>query len=205
LSEDSAIRMIALFDHEEVGSGSAEGAEAPLLANCMRRIATHLGQGEEGVVERALHGSFIVSADMAHALHPNYAEKHETNHQPKMHKGLVIKHNANQRYATNSISAHLFRRVGLNNGLAVQEFCVRSDMGCGSTIGPIMAAGLGVRTVDVGAPQLSMHSVREMMATDDVYYAVAHFTCFFGQFTKLASALQVDAQARALFPSGAGL
>eukprot|EP00958_Prasinococcus_capsulatus_P009629 scaffold931_cov383-Prasinococcus_capsulatus_cf.AAC.32 len=143
---------------------------------------------------------------MAHALHPNYAEKHETNHQPKMHKGLVIKHNANQRYATNSISAHLFRRVGLNNGLAVQVCPLanpRANVVPSESIDVV--AGLGVRTVDVGAPQLSMHSVREMMATDDVYYAVAHFTCFFGQFTKLASALQVDAQARALFPSGAGL
>jgi aspartyl aminopeptidase len=97
---------------------------------------------------------------MAHAQHPNYASKHDSTMAPRINNGLVIKHNANQRYATNSISATLFRKIGKLAGVPVQEFSVRSDAGCGSTIGPILSTVSGVLTVDCGTPQFSMHSIR---------------------------------------------
>jgi len=188
LADESAVKAVALFDHEEVGSSSAQGAGGPVMRDAMFRVsralaASFLMNDSEGsnsssslgdAAARSAQSSFLVSADMAHALHPNYADRHEPDHKPLFGKGLVIKHNANQRYATDALSAALFREVGTRRSSAKggpipsQEFCVRSDMACGSTIGPILASGLGVRTVDVGAPQLSMHSIREMCAVEDV-------------------------------------
>ncbi|CAG9460023.1 unnamed protein product [Pedinophyceae sp. YPF-701] len=185
LGNESGVRCIALFDNEEVGSDSAQGAGSPLMLDVVRRVAAALGAGEEGAVERTLQASFLVSADMAHALHPNYMDKHETLHQPAIHGGLVIKHNANQRYATSAVSAAVFREVGARRKLPVQEFVVRQDLGCGSTIGPILASGTGIRTVDVGAPQLAMHSIREMCGTDDIATALGHFKGFFELFTTI--------------------
>ena len=108
LSEELAIRAIALFDNEEVGSVSAVGAGGPVMRDTVTRVTRCLSNGEPDAVERALKQSFFVSADMAHAVHPNYAEKHDTDHQPRFHQGLVIKTNVNQRYATNLVSAALF-------------------------------------------------------------------------------------------------
>ena len=116
-------------------------------------------EGDSDVIERCLAKSFLVSADMAHAVHPNYSEKHEEQHQPLFHKGVVVKHNANQRYATTALTAYMFRECAKLSGVSTQEFVVKNDMGCGSTIGPIVSAQTGIRTVDVGVPQLSMHSV----------------------------------------------
>ena len=123
-----------------------------------------------------MRNSLLVSADMAHALHPNYMDKHEDNHQPKMHKGMVVKHNANQRYATTAVTATASLMRAKMENVPTQDFVVRNDMGCGSTIGPIIAAGVGIRTVDVGIPQLSMHSVREMCGTEDIDICFRHFT-----------------------------
>ena len=109
---------------------------------------------------RSLRKSFVVSIDMAHGLHPNYAGKHDPAMAPRFNGGLVIKHNANQRYATSAVSASLFREVGRKAGLPVQEFAVRADAACGSTIGPILSTLSGILTVDVGTPQFSMHSIR---------------------------------------------
>ena len=109
---------------------------------------------------RSLRKSFVVSIDMAHALHPNYTAKHDPTMAPKINGGLVIKHNANQRYATNAISASMFRQFGKLAGVPVQEFSVKSDSGCGSTIGPIISTLSGILTVDCGSPQFSMHSIR---------------------------------------------
>eukprot|EP00897_Mesotaenium_endlicherianum_P001185 jgi/Mesen1/11067/ME000099S10511 len=196
LEEESGVRMVALFDHEEVGSNSAQGAGSPVMFDALRRVtavfAASSGQEQEGVVERALQRSFLVSADMAHCLHPNYQDKHEESHQPKMHGGLVIKTNANQRYATNAVTAFLFREIAARHNIPTQEFVVRNDVPCGSTIGPILASGVGIRTVDVGAPQLSMHSVREMCGVDDVAHACRHLTAFFRDFAQLDAQLDVD-------------
>lgn len=123
---------------------------------------------------RTLRKSLVVSADMAHGLHPNYAHKHDATMAPVMNHGLVIKHNANQRYATNSVSASIFRRFAKMENIPVQEFTVRSDSACGSTIGPIIATLSGILTVDCGSPQFSMHSIREMMASADAYYGYRH-------------------------------
>ncbi|XP_050210740.1 probable aspartyl aminopeptidase [Mercurialis annua] len=194
LSNEPAMRMVALFDNEEVGSSSVQGAGAPTMFQAMRRIVgclTHNKVGE-GAVERTIRQSFLVSADMAHGVHPNFMDKHEEHHRPEMQKGLVIKHNANQRYATNGITAFLFKEVGNILKLPTQEFVVRNDMGCGSTIGPILASGVGIRTVDCGIPQLSMHSVREVCAKDDIDTAYKHFKAFFQYFSSIDKKLQVD-------------
>ncbi|KAJ4766633.1 hypothetical protein LUZ62_077008 [Rhynchospora pubera] len=185
LDDEPSVRMVALFDHEEVGSDSAQGAGSPVMIDALSRITHFFSASSTKVLEKAIQRSFLVSADMAHALHPNYMDKHEDNHQPKMHGGLVIKHNANQRYATNAVTSFIFREIAEKHQLPVQDFVVRNDMACGSTIGPILASGIGIRTVDVGAPQLSMHSIREMCAVDDVKYSYEHFKAFYNEFSVL--------------------
>ncbi|XP_006664453.1 probable aspartyl aminopeptidase [Oryza brachyantha] len=192
LAHESGVRMVALFDHEEVGSDSAQGAGSPAMLDALSRITGSFNSSNARLLEKAIQRSFLVSADMAHALHPNYMDKHEENHQPKLHGGLVIKHNANQRYATNAVTAFIFREIAENHHLPVQDFVVRNDMGCGSTIGPILASGVGIRTVDIGAPQLSMHSIREMCAVDDVSHSYEHFKAYFEEFTELDSKVRVD-------------
>ncbi|XP_021690228.2 probable aspartyl aminopeptidase isoform X2 [Hevea brasiliensis] len=191
LENESGVRMVALFDHEEVGSDSAQGAGSPVMLDAISRI-TNSFNSDSKLLQKAIQMSFLVSADMAHAFHPNYMDKHEDNHQPKMHGGLVIKHNANQRYATNSVTSFLFGEIASKHNLPVQDFVVRNDMPCGSTIGPILASGVGIRTVDVGAPQFSMHSIREMCAVDDVKYSYEHFKAFFQEFSQLDAKITVD-------------
>jgi aspartyl aminopeptidase len=191
LEEEPGIRMVALFDHEECGSNSAQGAGSPVVLDAMSRITDFFSPNSK-LLEKAVQRSFLVSADMAHALHPNYMDKHEDNHQPKLHGGLVIKQNANQRYATNAVTSFIFREIASKHNLPVQDFVVRNDMGCGSTIGPILASGIGIRTVDVGAPQLSMLSIRELCAVDDVKYSYDRFKAFFQEFFHLDANLVVD-------------
>ncbi|KAG5533052.1 hypothetical protein RHGRI_027326 [Rhododendron griersonianum] len=193
LSSEHAIRMIALFDNEEVGSESAQGAGAPTMFEAMGRIVGCLAQEYvEGAFERAIRRSFLVSADMAHGVHPNFMDKHEEHHRPELQKGLVIKHNANQRYATSGVTAFLFKEVAKIHNLPTQEFVVRNDMGCGSTIGPILASGVGIRTVDCGIAQLSMHSIREICAKDDIDIAYKHFKAFYQTFPSVDRKLEVD-------------
>ncbi|MQL96281.1 hypothetical protein Taro_028956 [Colocasia esculenta] len=218
LANEHSIRMVALFDNEEVGSDSVQGAGAPTMFQAMRRIVDCLSKGQrsENIFERAIRESFLVSADMAHGAHPNFPDKHEDHHRPELQKGLVIKHNANQRYATNSITAFLFKEVANIHNLPTQEFVVRNDMGCGSTIGPILASGVGIRTVDCGIAQLSMHrrvvmhdfldlvtsefdiilitpcSVREICGKEDVDIAYKHFKAFFQSFSSIDKKLKVD-------------
>ncbi|KAL9335347.1 hypothetical protein Peur_072528 [Populus x canadensis] len=191
LKDESGVRMVALFDHEEVGSDSAQGAGSPVMLDALSRITSSF-DSDSKLLPKAIQMSYLVSADMAHALHPNYMDKHEDNHQPKLHGGLVIKHNANQRYATNAVTSFLFREIATKHNLPTQDFVVRNDMVCGSTIGPILASGVGIRTVDVGAPQLSMHSIREMCAVDDVKHSYEHFKAFFQEFSDLDAKITVD-------------
>ncbi|GFP95828.1 aspartyl aminopeptidase [Phtheirospermum japonicum] len=188
-------RAIVLKRHaREVGSDSYQGAGAPTMFEAMRRIIANLGHqsvGECGFA-RTIRHSFLVSADMAHGVHPNFADKHEENHRPVLQKGLVIKHNANQRYATSGVTSFLFKEVAKTHNLPIQEFVVRNDMGCGSTIGPILASGVGIRTVDCGIPQLSMHSVREVCGKEDVDIAYRHFKAFYKTFSSIDKRLNVD-------------
>ncbi|XP_077228049.1 putative aspartyl aminopeptidase [Tasmannia lanceolata] len=192
LDNETGVRMVALFDHEEVGSNSAQGAGSPAMLDALSRITDFFSPSDSKLLEKAIQRSFLVSADMAHALHPNYMDKHEENHQPKLHGGLVVKHNANQRYATNAVTSFIFREIAKRHNLPIQDFVVRNDMPCGSTIGPILASGTGIRTVDVGAPQLSMHSIREMCAVDDVRHSYEHFKAYYEEFSQLDAKITVD-------------
>jgi aspartyl aminopeptidase len=126
--------------------------------------------GDAESMSRAMASSVMISVDNAHAVHPNYADKHEPNHGPIINEGPVIKMNANQRYASNSETSAMFKQWCEQADVPVQSFVVRSDMGCGSTIGPITANNLGVRTVDVGVPTFAMHSIRELAGREDAYY-----------------------------------
>lgn len=159
---------VALFDHEEVGSRSAHGADSVHLEYLLTRIERCASEKAAGGIERAAANSFLVSADMAHGVHPNYADRHEGNHKPTLNGGPVVKINTNQRYSTSGETAAIFRRACQDEGVAVQEFVNRTDLACGSTIGPISAGRLAIRSVDVGCAMLSMHSVREQTGSDDV-------------------------------------
>ena len=166
--------VLVCNDHEEVGSCSACGADGPMLEQVLRRV---LAEGDGFV--RSIQRSLLVSADNAHAVHPNYADKHDENHGPKLNAGPVIKINSNQRYATNSETAGFFRHLCLENEVPVQSFVTRSDMGCGSTIGPLTAGQLGVRTVDIGLPTFAMHSIRELAGSHDLAHLVKVLTAFY--------------------------
>jgi aspartyl aminopeptidase len=191
LKDETRCRVVALFDHEEVGSESTQGAASTVMMSTVERIVSAFSTVPDlGAV--ALRKSFLISADMAHAVHPNYSEKHDPDHQPAMHKGTVIKNNSNQRYATNAVTGFLLRQLAGKNAIPVQEFIVRNDGPCGTTIGPILAAKCGMRTIDVGIAQLSMHSIREMCGVDDVDHTIKLFRAFFSQFTKLDESLIVD-------------
>ena len=167
--------IIALNDHEEVGSVSAGGADGPFLQSVLRRLC---GGGDN--LARALRHSMLVSADNAHGVHPNYPDKHEPAHRPLLNAGPVIKINSNQRYATSGETAGWFRRVCERAGIPCQSIVTRSDMGCGSTIGPITAAKLGVRTADIGVAQLGMHSARELAGAHDQKMLADALREFFG-------------------------
>ena len=161
-------RIVVLFDHEEVGSRSAAGAAGSYLHDVLERVAMGFKGGEPQALPRALANSMLISVDMAHAVHPNYADRHEPGHRPVIGKGPVIKINSNQAYATDAATSGAFASLCARVDVQPQYFVSRSDLACGSTIGPISAARVGVRTVDVGNPMLSMHSCREMAGTADV-------------------------------------
>ena len=164
--EDGTIPMLAYFDHEEVGSTSADGADGPLLELVMERIAHAAGLDRPGL-QSVLHSSILCSADMAHAVHPNYADRHEPRHKPHLGSGPVLKSNVNQRYATGLSGVAYIKRLATTAQVPIQDFVARSDLGCGSTIGPAIAARLGMEVIDLGAPMLSMHSARECAAVAD--------------------------------------
>ena len=160
------MRVLALFDHEEVGSVSDRGAASPLLETVLERIMLAAGGTREDL-HRALAGSVVASGDMAHATHPNYVEKHEPQHQIAVNGGPVLKVHPNLRYATDAPGAAAFALACDQAGVPLQRYEHRADLPCGSTVGPITAGGLGVTTVDVGAPQLAMHSARELCGAQD--------------------------------------
>ncbi len=165
--------LLVCNDHEEVGSASSSGAAGPLLLSVLERL---VGAGD--ALRKLLARSMFISADNAHALHPNYADRHDSNHGPKLNGGPVIKVNANQRYASNSATQALFRHLCGKLDIPVQTFVVRTDMACGSTIGPITASELGVRTIDVGIPQLAMHSIRELCGSEDPFTLARALSAF---------------------------
>lgn len=161
-------RGIVLYDHEEVGSRSAQGAAGPLLGEGLSRIVEAFGDGGSQGLARAVARSRFVSADVAHAVHPNYADRHEPGHRPLLGGGPVLKVNAGQSYATDGEIVAEITALCRTCGFEPQHFAVRSDLPCGSTVGPITAARVGIRTADIGSPVLAMHSCRELAATADV-------------------------------------
>ena len=154
--------LLICNDHEEVGSQSAAGAQGPFLQSVLRQLCPEMRQ-----YNAMIEASCMISVDNAHAVHPNFAGRHDDNHGPLLNGGPVIKTNANQRYASTSETAALFRGLCRDLDIPVQTYVVRSDMACGSTIGPLTATEIGVRTLDVGVPQLAMHSIRELTGSID--------------------------------------
>lgn len=161
------VRVLALFDHEEVGSQSDHGAQSELLLTVLERITLAEGGGREEFLRR-LSGSMVASGDMAHATHPNYPERHEPGHLIEVNAGPVLKVQPNLRYATDGRTAAAFALACAQAGVPLQRYEHRADLPCGSTIGPMTAARTGIPTVDVGAAQLAMHSAREAMGAEDV-------------------------------------
>lgn len=165
--------MIALWDHEEIGSTSNRGAASPLVESVLERLVPAPSERR-----RLLARGTCASSDMAHGTHPNFAERHEPNHPITLGGGPVIKSNVNQRYATDARSAQVFAAACERAGTAIQWYAHRADIPCGSTIGPITAGQLGISVVDVGAPMLAMHAARELMATEDVEFLRRALTSF---------------------------
>lgn len=218
LDDETSIRLIACFDHEEIGSMTAQGAFSVMLPAIIRRLSVlnssifaddeseesydHTTDADSATAyEQTLSSSFLVSADMAHSVNPNYGGKYESDHRPEMNQGPVIKINANARYATNSPGIVLLQEVARKapkiidsdpEGVPLQLFVVRNDSSCGSTIGPMLSAHLGARTLDLGNPQLSMHSCRETGGADDVHHAIRLFSSFFQHYSVLEKTILVD-------------
>jgi aspartyl aminopeptidase len=175
-SVDNKPAMLICTDHEEVGSRSACGANGSFLQSVLQRLAP-TPEAYQRMVER----STLISADNAHGVHPNYADKHDASHGPLLNKGPVIKTNANQSYATNSETSAMFRQLCEQADVPVQDFVTRTDMGCGSTIGPITASAVGVKTIDVGVPTFAMHSIRELAGCEDASMLYRVFNLYFAQ------------------------
>mmetsp|Transcript_6907 Transcript_6907/g.10249 ORF Transcript_6907/g.10249 Transcript_6907/m.10249 type:complete len:164 (-) Transcript_6907:855-1346(-) len=163
------------------------------MSEAVKRISTALnaGDGNPDLFCAALQRSFILCVDQAHAVHPNYAAKHEKGHAPKMNDGMVIKRNQNQRYATDSITSFIMREVARRAKLPpLQDFAIRNDCFCGKTMGPIISAATGIRAIDMGCPQLSMHSIRETMGVRDFTHGLTLFKAFFLHFRGVDSSFE---------------
>ncbi|KHJ94018.1 aspartyl aminopeptidase [Oesophagostomum dentatum] len=178
LADDVNIRIAACFDNEEVGSQSAMGAQSSFMENVLRRLS---GGGDPLSFEESIGRSLLISADQAHGVHPNYPCKYEENHRPAFHGGVIVKVNVNQRYATTSTTHAVIKQIAAEANVPLQKIVVRNDSPCGSTVGPILAARLGMRTVDVGCPQLAMHSIREMADTSSISQATRLYATFFNR------------------------
>jgi aspartyl aminopeptidase len=172
------IDVLACFDHEEIGSSSRTGASGPFLESVLRRVAGGLGWGSEDF-ERALSASFVISADAGHAIHPNYPQLHDPDHRPGVNGGPLLKINANQRYTTEGPSTARWLRVCRAAGVPTQPFVSNNAVPCGSTIGPLTATRLGIESVDVGIPLLSMHSARELCGVQDPLWLAQALTAFY--------------------------
>ncbi len=176
--QPAATCLCAFFDHEEVGSESAAGAGGSFIADVLARLAGNAGLDAEDQ-RRMLARSFFISADMAHGWHPNFPAAYEPCHHALVNAGPVIKSNANQRYSTNGETAARFMALCAKAGVPCQQYAHRTDLGCGSTIGPIVAARLGIPSVDVGSPMWAMHSIRESAGVLDHGYMIAALSAAF--------------------------
>lgn len=176
----ASAKLFICNDHEEVGSASGSGAQGTFLETVLQRLA-----GSDEQLARLIDRSMLLSCDNAHGIHPNYSDKHDANHGPILNQGPVIKTNANQRYASNSETSAYFRQLCEQTEVPVQDFVTRSDMRCGSTIGPVTAARTGIKTVDIGIPQLAMHSIRETCGSRDIEYLYKVLRHYFSDTSRL--------------------
>lgn len=184
-ADETVTSLMICSDHEEVGSASAEGAEGPFLKTTLERMLPNRDD-----YHRAIANSLLISTDNAHGIHPNYPDKHDANHGPLLNNGPVVKINANQRYATNSETSGYFVSLCTANDVPHQTFVTRTDMACGSTIGPITAKALGVKTLDVGVPTFAMHSIRELAGSEDAYSLARVLKAFYSDTGSLSAAGQ---------------
>lgn len=173
-----ATKVLVCFDNEEVGNTTKQGADSALLATVLERISLSMGISREGYF-RALSRSFMISCDLGHALHPNYAEKCDPVNKPVINKGPIIKISANQSYTTDAFSCAVFEGICRKAGIPVQKFVNRSDERGGSTIGPVTASLLNIHSVDVGTAVLAMHSIRELAGIDDYVYTIKAFSEYY--------------------------
>ncbi len=174
LDTDGINKLLVFNDHEECGSTSQVGADGPFLESVLKRLAK-----DEEDYARMIFNSFFISADNAHGVHPNFSDRHEDNHAPLLNVGPVIKINTNQRYSTTDETAAIFMRLCQMSEVPYQKFVARSDLGCGSTIGPITTSRIGVRAVDIGLPTWAMHSIRESMGSKDAFYLYKALSVYF--------------------------
>ena len=183
IEQENMARIVVLYDHEEVGSASLSGAHGTLLQEIIPYL-THSNVSSECIINRDdfLKRSFCISADGAHGLHPNYPDKHNAEHSPYLQGGPVLKHNCNMRYATDACGASVARLIAKSAEVPLQDFVVRNDSSCGSTIGPILSSQTGIRTVDIGVPMWAMHSIRETCGIMDVFYLHKLLVAFFSEY-----------------------
>ena len=190
LAEQSSINIISLFDNEEIGSLTYQGADSNFFLMHLKRIFSQSlnitkTPFSEDLYLRFMAKSYVISADLAHAYNPNYSEKFQPQHQNKTQQGVVLKINVNGRYSTESENAAVFKELGKLCDVPIQEFIVRQDSPCGTTIGPIISAKIGIKSVDVGIAQFAMHSIREQLGIVDLYYYKTIFEEFFKSYEKV--------------------
>ena len=172
------MNVCAVFDNEEVGSGTKQGADSTFLKDVLERVSQKLGVDAEGY-RCMLADSFLISADNAHALHPNHPEKADAGNRPVMNNGIVIKYHGSQRYATDAVSAAMMKDICLRAGVLYQSYANRSDIAGGSTLGNISTAQVSVKTVDIGLAQLAMHSAYETAGAADIAYLIQAFRTYY--------------------------
>lgn len=193
LNEQTSINMIALFDNEEIGSLTFSGADSNFFYTHLKRIfSCTTDKYSEDSFLAFLARSFCISADLAHAINPNYPEKFQTNHKNKVQQGIVVKINANGRYSSDSENSAIFKELAKKCGSPIQEFIVRQDSPCGTTIGPITTAKTGIKSVDVGIPQFAMHSIREFLGVVDLFNYKNVFEEFFKSFENVRGNLVIE-------------
>ena len=193
LNEQTSINMIALFDNEEIGSLTFSGAYSNFFYTHLKRIfSCTTDKYSEDSFLAFLARSFCISADLAHAFNPNYPEKFQTNHKNKVQQGIVVKINANGRYSSDSENSAVFKELAKKCGSPIQEFIVRQDSPCGTTIGPITTAKTGIKSVDVGIPQFAMHSIREFLGVVDLFNYKNVFEEFFKSFENVRGNLVIE-------------
>ena len=178
--DSSSVPVLAVFNNEEVGSGTRQGADSTFLTDVLRRVNGAMGRGEEDWMI-AVANSFLVSADNAHAVHPAHPEYADPSEAPVLNGGIVLKYNASQRYTTDALSAAVFSQICHETGVPVQRYSNRADLPGGSTLGNISTAHLSIPSVDIGLPQLAMHSAYEVAGTKDTEYLVRAMTTYFGR------------------------